>query len=158
MNAKSAFALWIQNDEFKRCSPYVFRTMNAKSAFALWIPNDEFKRCSPYVFRMMNANPAFILCVQNYAEGKLCFFSLFVSLLFKGPAPSAITAVYINDTTQVLVIANGVVGGLYTYSVTTGPVVNFEGFLRRGQAGLTWNDAYARSDDAVGEPYITDLL
>ena len=100
---------------------------------------------------------AFILCIQNYTDGKLCsFFSLL--FFFKGPTPSAITAVYINDTTQVLVIANGVVGGLYTYSVTTGPVVNFEGFLRRGQAGLTWNDAYARSDDAVGEPYITDLL
>ena len=104
-----------------------------------------------------NWMPAFILCIQNYTNGQtLLFFCFF--FFFKGPAPSAITAVHINDNTQVLVIANGVVGGLYTYSVTTGPVVNFEGFLRRGQAGLTWNDAYARSDDAVGEPYITDLM
>jgi len=74
-----------------------------------------------------------------------------------GPQPSAIAATDFNGT-QVLVIANGVIGGLYTYSVSSGPVVNFEGFVRRGQPGLSWNDAYARADDAVGEPKITDLM
>jgi len=74
-----------------------------------------------------------------------------------GPAPSAIAATELNGT-QVLVVANGVVGGLYVYSVSPGPLVNFESFSRRGQAGLPWNEAYARQDDAVGEPYITDLL
>ena len=71
--------------------------------------------------------------------------------------PSAIAATSFNGT-QVLVIANGVVGGLYVYSVRSGPVVSFEGFVRRGQPGLSWTEAYARNDDAVGEPYITDLL
>ncbi|XP_076444364.1 uncharacterized protein LOC143282561 [Babylonia areolata] len=74
-----------------------------------------------------------------------------------GPTPSAIAVADFNGT-QVLVVANGVVGGLYTYSVTSGPVVAFQDFVRRGQPGLSWNEAYARSDDAVGEPYITDLL
>ena len=71
--------------------------------------------------------------------------------------PSAIVATNFSDT-QLLVVANGVVGGLYLYSVQSGPVVSFEGFVRRGQPGLSWNEAYARTDDAVGEPYITDLL
>ena len=71
--------------------------------------------------------------------------------------PSAIAATDFNGT-QVLVIANGMVGGLYTYSVSPGPMVNFEGFTRRGQPGLSWNEAYARNDDAIGEPYITDLM
>ena len=72
--------------------------------------------------------------------------------------PSAIAATSFNGT-QVLVIANGVVGGLYLYSVKSGPVVRFESFLRRGQAGLSWAAAYMQNTtDAVGEPSITDLL
>ena len=143
MNAKSAFALCIQKAECKLCIRIVYlKTMNPNSVFALCVRKTECLPSSCVFKIILKANSAFFF---------LCFF-------FKGPAPSAITAVHINDNTQVLVIANGVVGGLYTYSVTTGPVVNFEGFLRRGQAGLTWNDAYARSDDAVGEPYITDLM
>ena len=56
-------------------------------------------------------------------------------------------------------IANGMVGGLYLYSVTSGPVVTFESFVRRGQAGLTWAESYSQNTtDAVGEPSITDLL
>lgn len=75
-----------------------------------------------------------------------------------GPAPSAIATTETSNGTHVLVISNGVAGGLYTYTVTSGPVVTFEGFQRRGQPGLEWGEAYARSDDAVGEPYVTDML
>jgi len=75
----------------------------------------------------------------------------------QGSAPSAIAAADFNGT-QLLVIANGVTGGLYSYAVTSGPVVTWQGFVRRGQPGLPWNEAYNRQDDSVGEPGITDLL
>ncbi|GFO41066.1 mesenchyme-specific cell surface glycoprotein [Plakobranchus ocellatus] len=77
-----------------------------------------------------------------------------------GPNPSAIATGNINGT-QVVVVANGNVGGLYTFSISingTTPQVSFENFVRRGSPGLTWTDAYKRSDDAVGEPGIEDLL
>ncbi|GFR66563.1 mesenchyme-specific cell surface glycoprotein [Elysia marginata] len=78
-----------------------------------------------------------------------------------GPNPTAIATGNINGT-QVVVVANGNVGGLYTFSIDVGgsgdPQVAFEGFIRRGSPGLTWADAYKRSDDAVGEPGIEDLL
>ncbi|RUS88522.1 hypothetical protein EGW08_003698 [Elysia chlorotica] len=78
-----------------------------------------------------------------------------------GPNPTAIATGNINGT-QVVVVANGNIGGLYTFSITLdgsgAPQVGFEGFIRRGSPGLTWANAYVRSDDAVGEPGIEDLL
>ncbi|KAK7115806.1 mesenchyme-specific cell surface glycoprotein-like [Littorina saxatilis] len=77
---------------------------------------------------------------------------------YLGPQPSAIAAGAFNSSTQMLVIANGVTGGLYTYTVTSGPTVTFESYIRRGNAGLTWDAAFKQDSDAVGEPSITDLL
>lgn len=77
----------------------------------------------------------------------------------RGPTPTAIATGAWDNATQLIVIANGVVGGLYTYSVTSGPTVHFESFIRRGQAGLSWTESYNQNTtDAVGEPGITDLL
>jgi len=84
-----------------------------------------------------------------------------------GPQPTAVTSLAIDSDRQVVVIANGLVGGLYTYEAQTNqadpnsaPTVTFQGYSRRGQAGLNWNQGYASTNpvDAVGEPYITDLL
>jgi len=77
-----------------------------------------------------------------------------------GPNPTAITSGDMNGT-RVVVVANGYVGGLYFFTIgvgSSGPEVNFEGFTRRGSPGLSWIDAYKRTDDSIGEPGITDLL
>ncbi|KAK7491389.1 hypothetical protein BaRGS_00017367, partial [Batillaria attramentaria] len=55
-----------------------------------------------------------------------------------GPAPSDIIVADWSNSTKVLVISNGVSGGLYVYSVNSGPVVNFESYVRRGNPGLTY--------------------
>ncbi|KAK7499649.1 hypothetical protein BaRGS_00008990 [Batillaria attramentaria] len=75
-----------------------------------------------------------------------------------GPSPSAIAVGSAGDSVRVVVISNGVAGGLYVYSVSSGPSVQFESHLRRGTPGLTWADSYAREDGSVGEPGVTDLL
>ncbi|KAK7491406.1 hypothetical protein BaRGS_00017384 [Batillaria attramentaria] len=75
-----------------------------------------------------------------------------------GPTPSAIAVADWSNSTKVLVIANGLYGGLYVYSVNSGPSVNFEGYIRRGNPAVSWRDAYDADGDGVGEPEITDLL
>jgi len=79
-----------------------------------------------------------------------------------GPNPTAIVAGDVNGT-QVVTVANGYVGGLYIFSValnstTDEPEVTFEGYGRRGSPGLTWEESYKQSTDAVGEPGITELV
>ncbi|KAK7491391.1 hypothetical protein BaRGS_00017369 [Batillaria attramentaria] len=93
-----------------------------------------------------------------------------------GPAPSAI-AVADWGGTKLVVIANGNVGGLYLYNVTSeltaGVQVAFEQYVRRGNSGQSWAEAYGNppcissqgpridndiDDAAVGEPGISDLL
>lgn len=79
-----------------------------------------------------------------------------------GPMPTAIASGNVNGT-QVVAVANGYVGGIYAFGVTLNdttsePEVDFLGFGRRGSPGLTWGESYAKDDDSVGEPGITDML
>lgn len=77
-----------------------------------------------------------------------------------GPTPRAIVSGEINGTV-VLVAANGLVGGLYAFTVdrsTSEPIVFFQQFLRRGNAGLPWGESYLHHNDAVGEPETKDIV
>jgi hypothetical protein len=40
----------------------------------------------------------------------------------QGPMPTAVTAVPMDNDTQAIIIANGLVGGLYLYEATTNPI------------------------------------
>lgn len=66
----------------------------------------------------------------------------------------------INNLT-VLAVANGQVGGIYFFTVESEgnnvPIVRYEGFVRRGNPGLSWSEAYGLPDDSVGEPLTSDL-
>ncbi|PVD20289.1 hypothetical protein C0Q70_20786 [Pomacea canaliculata] len=77
-----------------------------------------------------------------------------------GPAPRAIEMGTINNLT-VLAVANGQVGGIYFFTVESEgnnvPIVRYEGFVRRGNPGLSWSEAYGLPDDSVGEPLTSDL-
>jgi hypothetical protein len=85
-------------------------------------------------------------------------------LLPQGPQPSAIATGSWDNDTQMIFIANGVVGGIYTYSVTqsgtgSSPTPHLDHFIRRGNPGLSWTEAFSHNNtDFVGEPGITDLL
>ena len=72
----------------------------------------------------------------------------------QGPTPRAVVVGEIGDT-LVMVAANGHVGGIYYFTVDRSgvhPQVNYQGFYRRGNAGLTWSDSYDNDNDDVGEP------
>ena len=72
----------------------------------------------------------------------------------QGPTPRAIVVGEIGDT-LVMVAANGHVGGIYYFTVDRSgvhPQVSYQGFYRRGNAGLTWSDSYDNDNDDVGEP------
>lgn len=74
--------------------------------------------------------------------------------LTQGPRPSAIVVGRVDDDTLLLVVSNGNVGGLYYFTVDTRdalPNPVFQGFIRRGNPGLSWDEAYRRNDDSVGE-------
>ncbi|KAK7089385.1 uncharacterized protein [Littorina saxatilis] len=76
-----------------------------------------------------------------------------------GSTPRAVTTGMIGDT-QVIVVANGNVGGIYAYIVDKSgpdPIPIFQGYSRRGNAGLSWLDSYAMDGDAVGEPETKDI-
>lgn len=77
-----------------------------------------------------------------------------------GPTPRAIVSGEINGT-LVLVAANGLVGGVYAFTVdrsTAEPIVFFHQFLRRGNAGLPWETSYRNQNDDVGEPETKDIV
>ena len=91
--------------------------------------------------------------------------------LVQGPEPSALAVVPIDNTTAVIVIANGNVGGMYWYTVTFNEQaqdeqsklqVQREGFKRRGTAGETWTVAFNQPDgntyDYVSDPGIKDMM
>ena len=72
----------------------------------------------------------------------------------QGSTPRAIVVGEIGDT-LVMVAANGHVGGIYYFTVDRSgvhPQVAYQGFYRRGNAGLTWSESYDNDNDDVGEP------
>jgi len=77
-----------------------------------------------------------------------------------GPTPRAIVSGEVNGTV-VVVAANGQVGGLYAFTVdrsSADPIVQFQQFRRRGNAGLSWQSSYNNNNDDVGEPETKDIV